>query len=340
MRAPAPDAANPPLYAMAGHALESPADPRLARAMPAAAPAAQAKGSMDVSRPTVVLFADVTGSTRLYESAGDATAMEAIERCLALMRRATEVAGGRVVKTIGDEIMALFATPDAATGAAAEMQHAVDQLLPVADTKLALRIGFHYGPVMQRDGDVFGDTVNVASRLVEQAVRGQIITSSDTLAMLGPVFRAWTRRLYSIQVKGRTGEVELCEVIWSQGAETTAISVHRTAAKAAPVALRLRYRGLERMMRRNPDSLTIGREQTPHGIVVEEPNASRLHCTIERRQDRFVLVDHSSNGTFVTVEGDSEVMLRREEIALRKRGWIAFGQPRENAAAVLEFFCD
>jgi adenylate cyclase len=336
----ASDAVNSPLYAMAAHALESPPDPRLARETPAAAPAAQAKGSMEVSRQTVVLFADVTGSTRLYESAGDAIAMDAIERCLALMRHATESAGGRVVKTIGDEIMALFSTPDAATAAAAEMQHAVDQLMPVANTKLALRIGFHCGPVMQREGDVFGDTVNVASRLVEQAVRGQIITSSETLAMLGPVFRAWTRRLYSIQVKGRTGEVELCEVIWSQRADTTAISVHRSAVKAAPVALRLRYRGVERLMRRNPDSLIIGREQTPHGMVVEEPNASRLHCTIERRQDRFVLVDHSSNGTFVTVEGDVEVMLRREELTLRKRGWIAFGQPRESAAEVLEFFCD
>lgn len=329
-----------PLYAMREPAIHSLPDQRAACGSQAPGAAAEAKGSMEVSRQTVVLFADVAGSTKLYESAGDAVAMDAIERCLRLMRHATEVAGGRVVKTIGDEIMALFPTPDAATGAAAEMQHAIDQLLPVASTKLGLRVGFHFGPVMQRDGDVFGDTVNVASRLVEQAVRGQIITSSETMAMLGPVFRAWTRRLYSIQIKGKTSEVELCEVIWSQRADTTAISSHRMAAKAAPVVLRLRYRDLERKLRRNPDAITIGREQTPHGLVVEDHNASRLHCTIERRQDRFVLVDHSSNGSFVTVEGDPEVMLRREEFTLRKHGWIAFGQPRSGATEVVEFFCD
>jgi len=329
-----------PLYAVPEHALQSPPGQRPLQDLPAPAAAANVKGFMDVSRQTVVLFADVSGSTRLYETAGDAVAMEAIERCVGLLRRATEVAGGRVVKTIGDEVMALFPTPDLATGAAAEMQHAIDQLLPVANTKLGLRIGFHFGAVMQRDGDVFGDTVNVASRLVEQAVRGQIITSSETMAMLGPVFRAWTRRLYSIQVKGKASEVELCEVIWSQRADTTAISLHRLAAKAVALVLRLKYLDLERRLRRNPDSITIGREQTPHGMVVEDHNASRLHCTIERRQDRFVLIDHSSNGSFVTVEGDAEVMLRREEFTLRKHGWIACGQPRAGTSETVEFFCD
>lgn len=329
-----------PLYAMPEHAIQSPAGQRPTRDQLAPGATTEAREPMEVSRQTVVLFADVSGSTKLYETAGDAVAMDAIERCLGLMRRATEIAGGRVVKTIGDEIMALFPSPDAATGAAAEMQHAIDQLLPVANTKLALRVGFHFGPVMQRDGDVFGDTVNVASRLAEQAVRGQIITSSETMALLGPVFRAWTRRLYSIPVKGKATEVELCEVIWSQRADTTAISSHRMAAKAAPVILRLRYRDLERKLRRNPDAITVGREQTPHGLVIDDPNASRLHCTIERRQDRFVLVDHSSNGTFVTADGDAEVMLRREEFTLRKHGWIAFGQPRASAAEVLEYFCE
>ncbi len=302
--------------------------------------AADAKGTMEVTRNTAVLFADVSGSTSLYETAGDAVAVEAIERCLAAMRKATETGGGRVVKTIGDAIMALFPTSDLAAGAAAEMQHAIDQLLPVASTKLGVRVGFHFGPVMQRDGDVFGDTVNVAWRLVEQANRGQIITSQETMADLGPVFRAWTRRLYSIPVKGKASEVELCEVIWSQRADTTAISRHRDAAKPAQVILRLKYGELERRLRRNPDSITIGRELSPGGMVVDDANASRLHCTIERRQDRWVLIDHSSNGSFVAVEGEPEVMLRREEFTLRRHGSISLGQPRASALEVIEFFCD
>src|SRR5256886_15624892 len=73
---------------------------------------------MEESRQTTVLFADVSGSTKLYETAGDAVALTAIGRCIERMRKAAESTGGRVVKTIGDEIMALFPRPDAAAGAA------------------------------------------------------------------------------------------------------------------------------------------------------------------------------------------------------------------------------
>jgi adenylate cyclase len=68
--------------------------------------------------------------------------------------------------------------------------------------------------------------------------------------------------------------------------------------------------------------------------------ASRRHCTIERRKDKWVLKDHSTNGTFVTLEGDSELTLRREELVLRKHGWIAFGQSRAGTQEVVEFFID
>ena len=84
----------------------------------------------DVGRPATVLFADVSESTKLYETAGDVIAQQAIGRCLEMMKKATEAAGGRVVKTIGDEVMAIFRLPDAAAAAAAEMQGAVD-LMPI-----------------------------------------------------------------------------------------------------------------------------------------------------------------------------------------------------------------
>jgi len=294
---------------------------------------------MDPTRQTTVLFADVSGSTKLYETAGDATAMEAIERCLGCLRQVSESFGGRIVKTIGDEIMVLFPSPDAAAGASADMQHAIDALPTVADTKLGVRIGFQYGPVMQRDDDVFGDTVNLAARLVGQAGKGQIITSTETMEMLGPIYRAWTRRLYSIQVKGKTSEVELCEVLWRQGADTTALLANRSGARAKLVVLRLKYRDREIVRRREQDSTTIGRDQTA-GLAIVETMASRLHCTVERRQGKFVLADHSTNGTYVTAEGDAEILLQREEFTLGKHGWIACGQPRAATTEVIEYFCD
>src|SRR5437879_1664269 len=127
---------------------------------------------MEESRQTTVLFADVSGSTKLYETAGDAPAMVAIGRCIERMRKAAESTGGRVVKTIGDEVMVLFPSPDAAAGAASEMHATIEQLPEVGGTKLGVRIGFHSGPVIQRDNDVFGDTGNLAARPVERAGQG------------------------------------------------------------------------------------------------------------------------------------------------------------------------
>jgi adenylate cyclase len=290
-------------------------------------------------RQATVLFADVSGSTKLYETAGDAAALEAISTCLKALRDATQASGGRVVKTIGDELMGLFPGPDAAANAAAEMQVKIEALPAVAGTKLGVRIGFHYGPVLQQDDDVFGDTVNLAARLAAQAQKGEIITSAETAAQLGPIYRSMVRQLYTITVKGKAGEVELAELVWKRDADATVYAGARPAPRPASGALRLKYREHEVTRRRDNDALTIGRDPA-NALVVHDDKASRNHCTIDRRHDKFVLRDHSTNGTYVTMEGDAELLLRRDEVTLRKHGWIAFGQPRAEGVEVAEFFID
>ncbi|MGH8669824.1 MAG: adenylate/guanylate cyclase domain-containing protein [Burkholderiales bacterium] len=290
-------------------------------------------------RMATVLFADVSGSTKLYETAGDATALAAITLCLAAMRQATEAAGGRVVKTIGDEVMAVFPGPDAAVAAAAEMQAKAEALPEVAGTRIGLRIGFHYGPVLQQDNDVFGDTVNLAARLVAQAQKSEIITTSETAAQLAPVFRSMVRHLHSITVRGKTEEVEVAEIVWRSDVNATTFVRNRVKPKAAGHSVRLRYRNREVVRRRDGDAVIIGRD-AGCGLVIDDDMASRQHCTVERRGDKFILKDHSTNGTYVTLEGDTEILLQREELTLRRHGWIAFGQPRAGTAEVVEFLCD
>jgi class 3 adenylate cyclase len=294
---------------------------------------------MEGTRKATVLFADVNESTKLYETACDAAAHEAIQRAIETMRRATESTGGRVVKTIGDEVLALFPGPDAAAAAASEM-HALADLLPiVSGSKLALRIGFHCGPVLQREDDVFGDTVNLAARLAAQAERGQILLSAETAAQLSPALKRHARDLYSIPIRGRSSEVALCEFIWrTDDPEATVFGPPKARART-PVKLRLRYRGKELVRRRENDSIDLGRDPEC-GLAIAEPEASRRHCTIERRQDTFVLRDHSTNGTYVTLEGDGELLLQRETITLRKHGWIAVGKSRAESPNAVEFFVD
>jgi adenylate cyclase len=283
-----------------------------------------------------VLFADLAGSTKLYESAGDVTALAAIEQCIGRLRQATESEGGRTVKTIGDGVMALFPAPEAAAKAAVKMHVAIEVLPAIGEKKLALRIGLHSGPVIDRGDDLFGDTVNVASRLLGEAIRGQILLSEGSAALLGTVLHNWVRRLYSVQIKGKAEHIALFELVWRQSADLTALAGVDVVKRDPYPVLRLRYGNKKLVFHPRSDALIIGRE-AGCDLLIAEVKASRQHCTIERHQYDFVLKDHSTNGTYVTVEGDSEVLLRRQQFILRRRGWIAFGSSRDVATEIVEF---
>ena len=289
-------------------------------------------------RETTVLFADLIGAADLYTKAGDAAGGEAISKCVERLRKAVYDCGGggRVMHIKGDKVMALLSSPDIAADAAVAMHSAMEELPAVKGTKLALGIGFHHGPVIQKDNDVFGDTVNLAARLVEQAANGQIITTEETGKRLAPLYRAWMRKLYSIEIRGRSGEVALCELVWRADDSATQYAKARTPDAVAKSVLTLRHKGQKVVRRREKELITIGREDNC-GLVVAENDASRQHCTIERRKDKFVLSDHSANGTFVTIEGEKEVELQREDFVLSRRGVITFGQPRATAHETVEF---
>ena len=286
-----------------------------------------------------VLFADVSGSTKLYETAGDAVAHAAIEKCVNLMREKTVQAKGRVIKTIGDEVMSAFPDADAAADAAIEMQSGIAELPPVGTTKIGIRIGFNFGPIVERDGDIFGDAVNLAARLSHVATKDQIITAKDTVMRMSPMLKSSTRAITTIQVKGKAEEIHVYELIWQQSEDMTTLASSKSVFKPKKTQLRLKVQGTEVILSPEKPAVALGRDATAD-VVIRERMASRAHGKIERRLDKFILSDHSANGTYVTVEGDREIVLRREEFTLRGHGWIAFGQPRATSTDVIEFFCE
>lgn len=287
-------------------------------------------------RTVCVLFADVSGSTRLYERLGDAEALHAVDRCLKRMVRVAEGLGGRVIKTIGDEVLAIFSQADGALQAACEMQQRVDDLPPVSGIKLAIRIGFHRGPVIEDNNDVFGDSVNVASRLTDLAKSGQIITSGETVEALAPVLRGSVRELEQTTVKGKDSEVRVFEVIWQGASEITMLAPTNHVRPLPQNRLKVQHNNVSLVMDNQRSTITLGRE-VGNDINVSDRRASRAHARIERRRDRFVLVDMSSNGTYVTFEGELEVVLKREEIVLRGKGRIAFGRALADDTEYVDF---
>jgi adenylate cyclase len=291
-----------------------------------------------VSQERAILFADVSGSTALYEKLGDKPAAKAIEVCLDELRDVVARYDGKVVKTIGDELMVVFGQPGAACDAAREMQQRVTALPPAAaGVKLAIRIGFHFGPVLEEKGDFWGDGVNTAARLAGLAKGGQILTSGATANTLPAAHRSSLRDLDVLSVKGKHDALRVFELMWGDIDDATQVARLASSARVvARLALRIGGRSVDFPMEKT--ELVLGRDATCD-IVVGEKTASRLHARIERRGVQYTLIDESTNGTYVEIEGDREVLLRRDRVMLRGRGRIAFGTSTAEATELLQFEC-
>jgi class 3 adenylate cyclase len=282
------------------------------------------------ARPTTVLFAEVRSS--VPASAGSTT----VQRTLEVLRQAAELSGGRVLHDRNNALLALFSTPDAAAVAAARM-HAYSETLPPTPEKPAVGIAFHAGPVAQRNEDIFGDTVNLALQLVGETQNGQILTSHDTASNLSPAIQSSVRPARRIRVKGKEDELLLGELVWRNATNQLASAQAKVARSRA--ALRLTCGGKTLLRRREGDSISLGRDPDCE-LCVDGAAVSRKHCTILRRDAAFVLRDHSTNGTFVTVRGQREVCVKDKELALAGSGRIALGQSADVAAHVVTFVCE
>ncbi|HSD40897.1 MAG TPA: adenylate/guanylate cyclase domain-containing protein [Burkholderiales bacterium] len=291
------------------------------------------------SRPVAILFADVSGSTTLYERLGDRQALKAVDQVLDLLRRAVATYHGRVVKTIGDEVMAVFRDADSALQAASDMQTCVAVLPTFGDARLAIRVGFHFGPAIEESGDYFGDAVNTAARMAGLAKSGQIITTAATVASLSNLLRESTREVAALAVKGKQSEVKVCEVLWQTGEDLTMLPANRAQVSTEPV-LRLAHASETLVMDEGLATVLIGRDMSHH-IPIIDKMASRLHGRIERRGDKYYYVDLSTNGTYITIEGDFETVLRRDQAMLRGRGTLSFGHSASDPGAELvTFVCE
>ena len=232
-----------------------------------------------VPRKLVILFADVAGSTKLYETLGDAEALATIGRCLDIMKAVCDDHGGRVVKTIGDETMAVFPLP---ANAACRDRHAdADSALRTSKgAPLAIHAGFHFGPVIDDSTDVFGDAVNVAARLTSLAKAGQTLISAETVEVLSPALRARTRDQDAHTVRGKQNDIHTFELIWQDSEEELTTMSTRPAVR--PVGLKLTHGARELELDQNSTPITLGRD-AQNDIVIMDRKASRLHARIERR---------------------------------------------------------
>jgi class 3 adenylate cyclase len=290
------------------------------------------------SRQLSILFADLSGSVTLYERLGDRAALEVINSVIDLIKTCIAAQQGQVVKTIGDEVMAAFATSEAAARAAIVMQARMAALAPFSGIRLFVRIGFHEGQVLEDKADFFGDAVNTAARVAGIARGGQIMTTAATIEHLPPALREVTRRVAAIGLKGKQSDVEVCELLW-QGSDNLTLFAADRGKPLVHAVLKLFHGPRELTVDSSRGSIQFGRDNSLE-IVLVDAFASRLHGRVEHRAGKFQYVDLSSNGTFVTIDADPEVVLRRESITLRGTGRIGFGHSTNDAGAeIVRFAC-
>jgi hypothetical protein len=283
-----------------------------------------------------LLIVDVSDSTRMYESLGDEVAFREVRGCLDLFEKAVAANSGRVAKAVGDGLICLFEAAPAAFAAACDMQTGLRDRMAGRPLRINIRVGLHYGMVLQDGDDVFGDAVKIATRMAEFAASGQIIISGDAVEQLPQDLRSVTRLLESFPDSARADGIAVHEVLWQDGGEYTQLPGRFEAALAAAGITRMyvTHDGREQVV---VSSLTMGRD-AGNDIVLKDRMASRNHARIERRKDKYVLVDLSSNGTFVAIDGGDPLKLRREEMIMYGAGAITFGHPAsETDAEILRF---
>ncbi|MCK7594785.1 adenylate/guanylate cyclase domain-containing protein [Pseudomarimonas salicorniae] len=297
-----------------------------------------------MSQPTqlTTLFADVAGSTKLFEQRGDVEARRIIAGVLAALTEVCNKHGGRVIKTIGDEVMCTY--PGAMQGvlSACDMQKRVMHDMNFVKDNIGIRIGLHHGDALVEDGDVFGDSVNTAARMASLAKREQIVTTATTLKNLTNAGNIRSRSLGRARVSGKLLPIEIVDIIWQE--DTSNVTTVQKAIRiddggTTNVKLSLRFRGQVIELNENSQPFSMGRDGT-NSLVVETEWVSRNHALIEFKKGYFIIADRSTNGTYVKLGEDDELRLHRDEIHLRKSGTISLGQTVAlNQNDVLYFQC-
>jgi class 3 adenylate cyclase len=279
------------------------------------------------TRELAIAFADIASSTLIYRRLGDAAASEMTQAFCARVGALLPRFAGRLVKTLGDEVMCAF--PDAEQAALAmSALHAEISASPPGGHPVQLHTGVNFGPVIVDGQDLYGTTVNVAAYLAAMARAEQILTTQAVVDRLSVAARPSARAVYSTRLKGDEHDVLIYEVIWQvDPGEITSTNAGRLLQIPSDEgALLLSTADRSIAVDRSRASVSLGRDED-NDVVVRDTFASRRHATVERDAVRLRLVDHSANGTFVWFDGSAEELhLLRGETLLHGTGRISLGR--------------
>ncbi len=276
------------------------------------------------ARATTVLFSDIVGSSKLYQKLGNTKAEEKIHFTIQTLAACAHHYSGKVIKTIGDEIMCSFAELSDAADAAAEMNRLVQ------DTKVELRTGISSGELIQRGDDLFGDVVNNAAFLTKVARAREILIDEMALDNASSFPSSKIELIAEMTMKGSSSACKIYRLNWenklSQSMGATIINNVLTTSSTRDKLLVLTHKDQTFAIDAEHPVFVVGRDKTAASLKISHAKISRRHCSVIYKQGKFVLEDHSTNGTFVEQTGAEITSVHREAFALIGSGYLHLGQ--------------
>ena len=290
----------------------------------------------------VVMFADVAGSTAMYENMGDDLARERISKSLDALISITKSNSGNLVKTIGDEILVYFMDADMAMFAARSIQETMEDDRAPETIGVSIRIGMQFGSAILEDNDIYGDTVNVAARITSIAKARQILCGKELAFLLQNIeLTNRTRPFDRLRVKGRQEPLDVYMFNWEEDSDVTNMA---TASSFTNPAKHHQAKNLTLTCGKNKfdinnttTSFMLGRSIDCE-LIVQGELISRYHSKVEHRRGKFIITDQSTNGTFIKTEDGLDIFLRREELALYGAGYISLGRQVDRTDIALIHF--
>lgn len=279
----------------------------------------------------VILVADVTGSASLHQHLNAQEAERAIDRCLKRMLRSIEGYQGKVLESAGDEIAGLFPSAELACHSAIDMHQRIGDLPPVCGHKLSIRIALHD---CDHPSQPSPSKMTSVMRLAGMARADQILCSAGVVHAL-PASDIVQHRARIDLPTPREGDetLSLFQILWPAPAVNQVVghSLFGPLSNKQVDKLALRYMGKTVLLDANTPVVSLGRDPSCT-ILIQNRKVSRTHARIERRHDGFYLVDMSTNGTFLDMQGRQEILLRKHEILLEGEGRFFVGSASSDPA--------
>ncbi len=285
------------------------------------------------------MLSDICGSSKLFEVYGDIQGWRIVSNALNLMARLTSKYEGNVVKTIGDQIMCVFKEPSKAVRTACEINRSLALGLPETQDPVKVKTSLHFGNIFIEQDDIFGDSINVAAKMLEMTKPEQILISNSVADALSKDFIYPVRNLGETSVRGKYGIIGIYEVIWQNDISIITKSPPMASKRASlfHTKITLKHKGFSLEGNRNTPVINLGRGPE-NDMIIDKEIVSRRHAAIEFRNGKFMLIDRSTNGTYVTIESGDKFLVQREEIPLFGSGSLSLGtETPENLKDLIHF---